>query len=83
MGKLIDYMIPNYALVGASLSEPHTSVTTLLDACVCMYVCLCVAIYQKFQLNKRIHQICTRVGAKSSLMKVRISHYLTPPRWIY
>ena len=39
MGKLIDYMIPNYALIGASLSEPHTSVTTLLDACVCMFVC--------------------------------------------
>ena len=47
-------------LVGASLSEPHTSVTALQDACVCMSVCLsayvrvcmsvCVreAIYRKF-----------------------------------
>ena len=26
-------------IIGASLSEPHTSVTALLDACVCMYVC--------------------------------------------
>ena len=28
-------------LIGASLSEPHTSVTALLDACVCaVYVCV-------------------------------------------
>ena len=27
-------------IIGVSLSEPHTSVTALLDACVCMYVCL-------------------------------------------
>ena len=27
-------------LIGASLSEPHTSVTALLDACVCMHVCM-------------------------------------------
>ena len=27
-------------LVGASLSEPHTSVITLQDACVCMSVCV-------------------------------------------
>ena len=25
-------------IVGASLSEPHTSVTALLDTCVCMFV---------------------------------------------
>ena len=25
-------------LIGGSLSEPHTSVTTLLDACVCAFV---------------------------------------------
>ena len=25
-------------VIGASLSEPHTSVTALLDACVCMFV---------------------------------------------
>ena len=27
------------SVIGASLSEPHTSVTALLDACVCMFVC--------------------------------------------
>ena len=25
---------------GASLSEPHTSVTALLDVCECVYVCV-------------------------------------------
>ena len=35
-------------VIGASLSEPHTSVTALLDVCVCMYVCFRVAIYRKF-----------------------------------
>ena len=25
-------------LIGASLSEPHTSMTALLDVCVCMFV---------------------------------------------
>ena len=29
-----------YILIGASLSEPHTNVTALRDACVCMYVVL-------------------------------------------
>ena len=28
-------------IIGASLSEPHTSVTALLDACVCMSACAC------------------------------------------
>ena len=27
-------------LIGASLSEPHTSVTALQDACVCLSVCV-------------------------------------------
>ena len=27
-------------VIGASLSEPHTSVTALLDVCVCMSVCV-------------------------------------------
>ena len=31
-------------LVGASLSEPHTSVTALQDTCVCMSVCLSVCV---------------------------------------
>ena len=34
-------------LVGASLSEPHTSVTAFAEV-VCMYVCLFAAIYRKF-----------------------------------
>ena len=34
------------AFIGASLSEPHTSVTALQD--VCVYVCLLAAIYCKF-----------------------------------
>ena len=46
-------------LIGASLSEPHTSVTALLDACVCMYVCLHVAIYRKFKLSKRVSNLHT------------------------
>ena len=37
-----------YRLIGASLSEPHTSVTALQDACVC----LLAAIYRKFKLNE-------------------------------
>ena len=41
-------------VIGASLSEPHTSVTALLDTCVCVYVCLCVAIYRKFKLSERV-----------------------------
>ena len=39
-------------LIGASLSEPHTSVTALQDACVCLSVCVRTyvreAIYRKF-----------------------------------
>ena len=47
-------------IIGASLSEPHTSVTALRDACVCMYVCMSgTTIYRIFKLNKRI-QFCTR-----------------------
>ena len=42
----------NNAFIGASLSEPHTSVTALQDACVCMSVCVRTyvreAIYRKF-----------------------------------
>ena len=32
------YTICIYMFIGASLSEPHTSVTALRDACTCMYV---------------------------------------------
>ena len=32
-----------WSLIGASLSEPHTSVTAFAEV-VCMYVCLFVAI---------------------------------------
>ena len=34
-------------LIGASLSEPHTSMTAL-RTCLYMYVCLFAAIYRKF-----------------------------------
>ena len=34
-------------LIGASLSEPHTSVTAFAEV-VCMSVCLSAAIYRKF-----------------------------------
>ena len=40
-------------MVGASLSESHTSVTAL-HTCVCMSACLLVAIYRKFQLNEQM-----------------------------
>ena len=29
-----------YIIVGASLSEPHASVTALLDVCVCLFVAI-------------------------------------------
>ena len=32
------------AVIGASLSESQTSVTALLDVCVCMYVCMYVCM---------------------------------------
>ena len=31
-------------VIGASLSEPHTSVIALQDACVCLSVCLSVCL---------------------------------------
>ena len=34
-------------IIGASLSEPHTS-GTALQKCVCIYLCLLAAIYRKF-----------------------------------
>ena len=43
-------------IIGVSLSEPHTSVIALRVACVCMYVCLRVAIYRKFKLNEWIQR---------------------------
>ena len=32
------------AIIGATLSEPHTSVTALQDTCVCLSVCLSVCL---------------------------------------
>ena len=37
----------NNAFIGASMSEPHISVTAL-RMCVCMLACLLAAIYRKF-----------------------------------
>ena len=31
-------MVAFHTLIGASLSEPHTSMTALQDACVCIYI---------------------------------------------
>ena len=45
-------------LIGASLSEPHTSVTALRDACVCMYVCL-RPYTENFNLTNRNESIST------------------------
>ena len=48
-----------YTVFGASLTEPHTSVTALLDACVCVYVCLREAIYRKFKLSEQVSSLHT------------------------
>ena len=42
-GRGIDHV----RVIGASLSEPHTSVTAFVEV-VCMSACLLVAIYRKF-----------------------------------
>ena len=43
-------------LIGVSLSEPHTSGTALQDACVCMSVCVRMAIYKKFERTEtKVH----------------------------
>ena len=46
-------------VIGVSLSEPHTSVTALLDVCVCMYACMRVAIHQKFKLSEQVSNLHT------------------------
>ena len=43
-------------LIGASVSEPHTSVTALRDACVCMSVC---GHIPKIKFNKGISTLHT------------------------
>ena len=49
---------PVAVVIGVSLSEPHTSMTALQDACTCMYVCMSgMTIYRIFKLNERI-QFC-------------------------
>ena len=57
-------------VIGASLSEPHTSVTALLDTCVCVYVCLCVAIYRKFKLSERVSilHVLKRIHARWTMV---------------
>ena len=61
----------NNLIIGANLSEPHTSGTALQDTCVCMLA----AIYQKIKLNERIRtfQICTSAEAHNG----SLIHYLT------
>ena len=36
------------SFIGASVSEPHTSVTSLRSACVCLLACLSSCKYRKF-----------------------------------
>ena len=43
----MQYIPQGWFLIGATLSEPHTSVTALAEV-VCMYVCMFAAIYRKF-----------------------------------
>ena len=38
---ILDIILYFIYIIGASLSEPHTSVTAFVEV-VCMYVCLCV-----------------------------------------
>ena len=63
-------VVSRIELIGASLSEPHTSVTALQNMCVCLLACLLVAIYRKFKLNERIgiFQICARACYSSSII---------------
>ena len=86
MKRLINRQLPvflTYEVIWASLSQPHTTVNALQDACVCMYryVCLRVAIYRKFKLNGytciRKFQICTRAKALSCDLSL---HAVTPCR---
>ena len=44
-----------HMIFGTSLSEPHTSLIALhVHVYVCLLACLLVAIYRKFELNKRM-----------------------------
>ena len=47
--KMSNAKMSNEVLIGASLSEPHTSG---LQCKMCVYVCLCVAIYRKFKFER-------------------------------
>ena len=50
-----DMLKKSIAFLGASLSEPHTSVTAL-RTCVCMFVCLLACLDQPLTVNfKRAH----------------------------
>ena len=48
----ITFFIITATVIGASLSEPHTSGTALQDPCVFLFVYDRVAIYRKFKLNE-------------------------------
>ena len=56
--------------VGASLSEPHTSVTALQDACVC----LLAVIYRKFNWTNGYEDICryTYISNLHTCFKIQI-----------
>ena len=73
------------AFIGASLSEPHTSVTALQVACTCMSsTYIREAIYRKLKLNERIYggarpfQICTH--AKALMFRMKLTQWT--PRYL-
>ena len=75
-------------LARASLSEPHTSVTALQDACVCMSVCMWPHIENLNWINgydgTHTFQIYTHAKAlQNSCLTQWTPHYWTPRQWIY
>ena len=82
-------------VIGASLSEPHTSVTALQDACTCMSGSKSVhkVIYRKFKLNERI-RFCTHAKGLQKWFMFKLfmfsekltrwmPHYLIQRWWMY
>ena len=50
MNNLNSIIMVTASFIGASLSEPHTSVIAFVEV-VCMYVRLLAAIYRKFKMS--------------------------------
>ena len=47
-GQKLEYLVNVTKVIGASRSEPHTSVTAL-HTCVCIYACLDRPLTEKFK----------------------------------